>query len=778
MRVFAKISLPVSLAIAAVVMVAFFSNWYLRQSLFNEIYLERKDDVIRTSKVLIDRSMFEHPDTEQSKKQFGRYIENLRAGDVTRLTVWDTNGTVLASDLTSIVGKKAVRYPELFSVYEFRKTLFLEKKFDNNDPLQSSISPVRIALIPLFFENEFVGVVELHMTNAVIAETINRNVFSLAGLLFVTGIFLVFAMVFVVRKVIVEPIRIITVASEKIGSGDFDTPVEVKTNDEIGALARVFTRMRDHLKAIITELRAKREAAEHAERLERIANKKIAAEKEELQKFKQAADNSFDHVIIADPNGKILYANAAAERLTGFSFQEMEGKTPGLWGKQMPQSFYEAFWKIIKIEKKPYSGEVKNKRKDGTIYIASIRVSPILDSKKNVRFFVGVEQDITEDRKREETEKKYLRELELVNHKVTEEKVRAEGILRYLRSIGEGVYATDRNGTIVFCNATAAEMVGRTPEDVMGEESRVVFRFCIGTDDKTCDFIPFYEAIKIKKSLPFSSKTFLLGKNHPIPVSGTLSPIIEVKHIAGAIVVFQDITERYELEQMKDRFLSVAAHQLRTPLGSMRWSMELLENGDLGKLPKQAKEAIGELHKNSDRMMVLVNDLLKVSRIDQGKIKDPPEETDLGEILSEVAKTLDGEAQKKGIRISLDIPKKALPKITVVKKHIFEAVENLISNAIRYGKEKGEVIGKVGVEKDHLVLSVTDDGIGIPKEDQPKIFAKFFRASNAVRSFTDGSGLGLSVVKSYVEENNGEISFESKEGVGTTFTMKFPLKKV
>ncbi len=779
MRVFTKISLPVSLVIiAAVVLVAFFSNWHLKRSLSNEVYLERKDDVIRTSKVLLNRSMFEHPETEESKEKFDKYIENLRSGDVVRLTIWDTNGMILASDLTSIIGEKATHHPELFSVYNARKPLFLEKKFDNNEPLQSSISPVRIVLIPLFLDNDFLGVVEVHMaSNAIIEETIAKSVYSLAGLLIMTGFVLVFAMIFVVRRVIIDPIRVITVASEKIGTGNFDVPVSVQAKDEIGSLARVFIRMRDHLKANISELRKKREAAEHAEKLERIANKKIATEKEELQKFKQAVDNSFDHVIITDPDGSILYANTAAERMTGFSFQEMNGETPALWGKQMPASFYEEFWKIIKIEKKPYSGEVKNKRKDGTMYTAIVRVSPILDDENNVRFFVGVEQDVTEKRKQEEMEREYLLELEAVNRKVTEEKIRAEGIFRYLQSIGEGIYATDRNGTIIFCNTTAAEMIGRTPEDVLGADSRTLFRFCIGTDDKTCDFLPFYEAIKIKKSLSFNSKTFLIGKQHPIPVAGTLSPIIEVRHIAGAIVVFQDITERYELEQMKDRFLSIAAHQLRTPLGSMRWSMELLESGDFGKLPKQALAAVEELRRNSNRMMILVRDLLSVFRIDQAAIRESPENTDLESILSEAVRVLEGDAKKKHIQIKLDIPKKPLPKISIVKKHISEAVENLVANAIRYGKEKGVVIGKVEKEKGYIVLSVSDDGIGIPKEDQSKIFAKFFRASNAIRSFTDGSGLGLFVVKSYVEESNGEISFKSEENVGTTFTMRFPLKE-
>lgn len=776
MKVFSKISLPVSLAIAlSIVAIAFFSNWYLESQLFNEMYLERKDDVLRNSRILLDREMFQDVQSEVSQHKFSHYFDSLRAGDVVRLTFWDTEGNVLSSDLASIVGKKADRHPELYDVYQTKKSFFSEKKFDNNEPLQSSISPLRIALVPIVLENQFVGVVEIHMTNVIIRDTITRSVYSITALLLATGILLIFSMIFVVRRVIVDPIQIISVASKKISDGDFDTELDIKTNDEIGALAKIFVQMKDHLKTTVFELKQKQAITKKAELLEREVNKELVTEKEELQKFKQAVDSSFDHVIISDPDGKILYANETAQHLTGFTFEEMQGNTPSLWGKQMPSAFYQEFWETIKSKKQPYSGEVTNRKKDGTKYLATIRVSPILDSKNNVRFFVGVEQDVTEDRRQEEIKKRHVTELEEVNRQVTTEKVRAEGILRYLRSIGEGVFATDRRGTIVFCNATAAAMVGKDADALIGESCQSVFHFCVGDDDTACDFSPFAEAIRMKKTMSFAAKTFLVEQGGHIPVSGTYSPIIEVDHIAGAIIVFQDISERYELEQMKDRFLSVAAHQLRTPLGSMRWNMELLQGGDLGKLPKRAFEAVGELRKNSERMMLLVNDLLNVSRIDQATIKEIPEETDLKEIVVEAAKALRGEAEKKKMKCHCSFPENEVPKISLVRKHVFEAVENLFSNAVRYGKEGGKVECAVIVTDTEIVLSVSDDGIGIPKEDQTKIFAKFFRAGNAVRSFTDGSGLGLSVVKAYVEESGGTISFESEENVGTTFTVRFPL---
>lgn len=117
-----------------------------------------------------------------------------------------------------------------------------------------------------------------------------------------------------------------------------------------------------------------------------------------LTNLKLAVDNAYDHVVITDPEGMILYVNKAAEKLTGYTFEEMKGHTPRLWGAQMGKSFYRSFWKTIKTEKKFFVGELQNKRKNGELYSAEIRVSPVLDENRNVRFFVGIERDITKEK--------------------------------------------------------------------------------------------------------------------------------------------------------------------------------------------------------------------------------------------------------------------------------------------------------------------------------------------------------------------------------------------
>lgn len=505
------------------------------------------------------------------------------------------------------------------------------------------------------------------------------------------------------------------------------------------------------------------------------SEEKLRAQKEELDKFKLAADNSFNHTVITDPDGRVLYANKAAENLTGFSVKEMLGKTPALWGKQMSREFYESFWHAVKQEKRPYLGEVTNRRKDGTRYLASINASPILDSKGRVKFFIGIERDITEERQHQNEIERHSRELEEANALIRTEKERAEGILRFLESIGEAVYATDADRKIIFINRAAAEYIGKDPEEIIGTHTSDHFIFEAGDAGDLERQFPIQTVLKSQETVIFPNHTFAVKGEKKLPVTGTASPIIDdEKQLLGVIVIFQDITEKYELEQMKDRFLSVAAHQLRTPIGSMRWSMELLRNGDFGKLPKGASEAVQQLYDNSTRLLGLVNDLLDVSRIDQGRAQEEVQDTDIAKLISEVIETLSGEAAQRGVTVSY-APPEGLPLIRITQKHIFDAIENLVSNAIRYNRQDGTIEVSVQSVPDAIEIRIADTGIGIPLEDQPKLFSKFFRASNAVRSFTDGSGLGLSVVKSYVEENGGSVSFESQEGVGATFMVRLPI---
>ncbi len=515
--------------------------------------------------------------------------------------------------------------------------------------------------------------------------------------------------------------------------------------------------------------------------LEDVSNseEKLKKKTEELEKFQQAADTSFDHIVIADPDGTILYANHAAELMTGYSREEIVGNTPSLWGRQMPREFYETMWRTIKTEKNKYAGELTNKRKDGTKYLSSLRITPILDGRGEVNFFVGIERDITEERQFQRKIVGHAAELERANAAIALEKERAQSILRFLRSIGEGVFATDTEGYIIFINETAEMMSGQILEKNGERSAQDVFPFIYTGHDgeKNLDIVE--TVLRREHMITFPEDTFLKRDETVIPVSGTCSLIRDEAHkIIGTITVFQDMTKRHELDQMKDNFLSVAAHQLRTPLGGMRWSMELLLDGDLGKLPKEAREAVHQIYENSRRMILLVNDLLTVARIDDAKGREEKSPIDVGQMLTDVVNAMRSEADRRGVKIILKKGRASLPVILVPAKHFYEAFENLLSNGIKYTQQGGMVTVSVKKSSTSILIVIADTGIGIPEEHQSKIFSKFFRAPNAVLKETEGSGLGLSVVKSYLEEAGANIRFESQENVGTTFFITLPLNSM
>ncbi len=259
------------------------------------------------------------------------------------------------------------------------------------------------------------------------------------------------------------------------------------------------------------------------------------------------------------------------------------------------------------------------------------------------------------------------------------------------------------------------------------------------------------------------------------------------KEVEGATSELRAMNQRLEnLDKLKDEFSSIASHQLRTPLGSMRWNIEMLLNEDYGELSAQVKQVLKQVNDSNSRMIVLVNDLLSVSRIDQGRLQNKPEPINCLPIIQSAVDEMMAEAKKRHITLTVQAIDFSMPQITVDPKLFREVIQNLLSNAVKYNVPEGNVVVSL-LELNHtLQICVADEGIGIPEKEQSHLFAKFFRAENAQLSQTEGTGLGLFVVKSYVESWNGRVWCESptkkrtepdghEVGYGTTFCLVFPV---
>lgn len=342
--------------------------------------------------------------------------------------------------------------------------------------------------------------------------------------------------------------------------------------------------------------------------------------------FRFAVENAFNHIIITDTDGKIIYANPAVERLTGYNAAETFGKTPRLWGGQMDGRFYKKLWHTIKIEQKPFEGELFNRRKDGTVYYAKTVISPIFNSRKRLIGFLGTEEDVSKQK---------------------------------------------------------------------------------------------------------------------------------------------------ELDRLKSEFVSITAHQLKSPLTGVQWTLELLNENK--HLPAEIRKTLAELAGVTRPLLHFVDNLLNITRIESGRLSFVPKQIDVADTVKEVLAIFREAFARRKQRVSIEISS-GNTNLRTDPAYVREILSNLLSNAIKFTPIGGKITVSLEPKKTEILLSVSDNGYGIPEEDKQKIFSKYFRASNAVESGAEGNGLGLYFVKQLVGICRGRITFKSKERIGTTFTVMFPRK--
>jgi signal transduction histidine kinase len=268
--------------------------------------------------------------------------------------------------------------------------------------------------------------------------------------------------------------------------------------------------------------------------------------------------------------------------------------------------------------------------------------------------------------------------------------------------------------------------------------------------------------------------TFYISKNYDDPsilVIAECVVVVTIFSIGNSVI--QEIEQMARVNKMKTEFVFVASHQLRTPLSAILWEIELLMKKRKKGLSEKQLESLNSISLLSGRMARLVSDLLDVARIDQGKLMLRKDSIDLFAIVDEIIKTLNPLIESKNLRV---IFKKCRHKCLIAgdAEKLRLAAENLISNAVKYSKNKGKIEIKIRKDKKDLIFSIQDNGVGIPASQQKMVFNKFFRSDNVVKYQTEGTGLGLYIAKNIVEQSGGKIWFQSKENIGTTFSFSLP----
>ena len=257
------------------------------------------------------------------------------------------------------------------------------------------------------------------------------------------------------------------------------------------------------------------------------------------------------------------------------------------------------------------------------------------------------------------------------------------------------------------------------------------------------------------------------------PVAISVSPMAVGGELIGAVEVFRDITKEQQVDKAKTEFVSLASHQLRTPLTAISWYTEMLLTDDKKGLSDTQEDYLNEIQLASSRMIELVNALLNVSRIELGTFAVDPLGLNIKDLLHDVVK--DAEVLVKDRNVSLVVDDTRAPDQYLADPNLLGMVfQNLVSNALKYTPE-GTVTVRLYPDDTWLHFEVEDTGYGIPEDQRDQIFTKLFRADNVKAQDTTGTGLGLYIIKAIVEEVGGSIRFESEEGKGTTFFVQLPI---
>ena len=247
------------------------------------------------------------------------------------------------------------------------------------------------------------------------------------------------------------------------------------------------------------------------------------------------------------------------------------------------------------------------------------------------------------------------------------------------------------------------------------------------------------------------------------------NPVRVSEEISGAVILILDVTEKQEAEKIRREFSANVSHELKTPLMSISGYAEIIEHGMVRQ--EDIPGFAGRIHAEANRLSNLVEDIIRLSRLDEADGSMPTEETDLCDICGEVKKHLDMSARERGIRFQFE--GESCP-LDGVRQVLYEMVYNLCDNAIKYNRKGGDVTLSLKREGGASVLSVADTGIGIAREDQERIFERFYRVDKSHSKETGGTGLGLSIVKHGALLHHAKIQVDSTPGVGTRIEIRFP----
>ena len=341
---------------------------------------------------------------------------------------------------------------------------------------------------------------------------------------------------------------------------------------------------------------------------------------------------------------------------------------------------------------------------------------------------------------------------------VSEVREKQEEFNSVVNNMREGLIILNSNATIMTVNRSVGEIFDIEPESYIGKKIYTLHRSSAlqSVIEKAMKGVSGEEVIEV-------------GKRH---YQLFADPVKDGAQLKGIILLILDVTEKKEAESNRREFTANVSHELKTPLTSIRGYAEIIRDGIVK--PQDIPEFSDRIYKEASRMLEMVNDIMSLSHLDEGLTEEKFEETDLFSIVTEVAEKLKPVAAKKDIQI---LTEGETSIISGIPRLVFEIVYNLTDNAIKYNREKGTVRISVKTDRQFVMLRVSDTGIGISKEDQARVFERFYRVDRSHNRDSGGTGLGLSIVKHAAMVHRAKVELSSQINVGTTITVSFPIRQ-
>jgi PAS domain S-box-containing protein len=357
----------------------------------------------------------------------------------------------------------------------------------------------------------------------------------------------------------------------------------------------------------------------------------------------------------------------------------------------------------------------------------------------------------------------------LIRQREAEIESERDKLMAIVNNLVDAIIMLDHRGRVVLMNPYAQRILRLQPRQFLNKYLR--------PQQFDIHLRPLAEFIVTATKEPVYQTTELTIKEddeHTILQATALQVTDSEGDNIGALVILRNITKEKDLDQMKSDFISVAAHQLRTPLATLKWLFKMLLDGDGGVLSSKQQDLIAKGYSRNDEVIEIVNNLLDVSEIDDGRTPYKFMVAPLHEVLKQAISSAQVNAQRKSIAVTFEVPSD-LPELKFDRQKIKMAFQNLLDNAVKYSNDNGQVMLRVRSENDEVVCEVIDHGIGMSQETQSRLFTKFFRGREAQVKDPTGSGLGLYIVRNIIEKHGGSIEFHSAVGRGTTFTIRLPM---